>query len=453
MKPLDLMIKYKLWSVGKHGSIFDLEEKLENYLYDNARFEIIEEIKTPKLLEKYLKNFIKNEHNYKYEKRMFAYLQENLKSEKIKEIINQYSHQGLLLYWIKRNQNKTPHWDFLDYLDKNILENGIFLSYAEKSSEKIIKHAIDSTKSHTLSIAENLTINLLTLKNIKNDLKIQLLSKFKEEVRKDILNHVFDSIKNEDEKTSYWLIEEFKQDIFTHKDKTMNPLRCPYNKIMESILSNKENYDLFFEKSPLFIDTFFHKVLAFKEQNKSIENPIDATFKQFKKWRVEIPEREFNSIFFKLVNYETLDYFLAPEQGFNIEKKVISVESLLYKMNQSEEKEILPFEIFKSYIEKIYQSGFHYIERGSNLFFLDNVNSENMNYLLEHPLFNYNLNKLMHSMWTRDKELGMQFAKSIDKEIVWKYVDSLKTEERVQFELRYYEEKFDNKTKEKRLKI
>lgn len=454
MKALDVIIKHKLWSVTKNTNFSDLDKYLENYLYDNAKIEIIDEIKTKDLLEKYLQKFILNQYNYKYEKKMFSYLKENIEKEKLKEIINQHSQQGLLLYWVRRNAKKTPHFEFLEYIDQDILQNGDFLSYAEKGNEKIIKYAIECTQSPHYKITEKSTQNLLFLKNIKGELKIQLFLKFKELVRENILEYVFENIKNEDEKTTRWLIKEFSEEL-NKQDKTANPLRCPYNEVMESILNENKNYDLFFEKNILFVDNFFHKVLEFKKQNKINDNPIDVTFKQFKKWNIEIKERELNSIFFELVNYETLDYFLNPENNFNLDKKIISVESLLYKMMKAknEEKENLSNDNLKLYIEKIYQSGFHYIERGSNLFFLDNVNAENMDYLLKHPLFNYNFDKLIHSMWTRDRELGIQLANSIDKNIVWKYIDTLKKEDRVEFELLYYDEKFETKLKDKKIKI
>lgn len=452
MKHLELIIKHKLWTFAKENNSLDLVENLENYLYDTAKLNIIEEIKTPELLEKYLNKLIINEKNFKYEKKLFAYLIKNIHPEKIKEIMNRHTQEVLLLSWIKRNSEKTPYIEFLKYLDKTILENGIFLNYANESSDKIIECAIQYTKVHEIKISEKQTKNLLTLKEIKDDLKIKLLSKFKDEVKKDILEYVVDNIKNEDEKTSYWLIKEFKKEITESQKKLLTPFNCPYNKLMESILADKKNYDLFFESTTLFMDTFFYKVLSFKEKNTSIEDPIDATFKEFKKWDISFSDKEINNIFFKLVNDKSLDYFLNPSQGFNINKQ-ISVEYLLGKMIKMDEQENISGEILKKYLDKIYVSGFHIINRGSNQLFINYVNAQNMDCLLKHPLFEYKMEDLLALTWFKNKELGIQLANNIDEDIVWKYIDTLKNEEKIQFELSYFNKKFEHKTKQKKLKI
>lgn len=451
MNALDVVIKHRLWSVIKNSNLTDMDKVLEFYLYNNGKIDVIDEIKSNELLERYLEKFILNEYTYKYEKKMFSYLLNNLPSENFNKIMKKHSSDILSLQWIKRNQDKTPHFEFLNYIDKDFLENGKFLSYASKSSEKIIDFAIEINKSDQYYISDKVSINLLMSETIKGDLKIKLLSKFKSIIKENVMEYLLNNIKNEDSKVSFWILKTFSQEIKKSKDKIMNPLRCTYNQLMETILEN--NLDLFFDKKINFSDTLFMKVLDYKKEEYSFENALNQTYNQFKRWKITIEERESNSLFYKLVNYENIDNLLKPNEVLNINIKTISIDSILHKMIKAENEEDIELDKFKKILDKIYELNFKHIERTSNLLFLDYVQENNMDYLLSHPLFEYNREKLLHSMWTRDKELGIQLAHKTEKNIVWKYIDNLKKDEKIKFELMYYEEKFDNTIKEKKMKI
>lgn len=454
MKTLDLIFKHKLWAVLKMEGVLNIDKNLDFYLFSNAKIEIINEIKTEEILEKYLERLILNNQPYKFEKKMFLYLKENLSHEKFHYIINKYPTTQLLLNWTKRNNEKVNNWELLNYLDKQVLENGTYLSYANQSkNNKIIEHAININKSEEYHISDTIKVNLLLSNNIKKEYKIKLLSKFITTVRENIMEYFFDAVKNEDDITAYWLINKFKKEINSYPQKMINPLRVPYNELMEKILKEPKNYQLIFEKDLTFSDSLFKNVIEYKQSNINIKNPLEETINQFENWKIKFNERDSNILFCTFLNYDNMDYFLTPNKVFNINIQTISIESILYRLLKAEKEDHINLEKFKLYIDKIYNKNFRYFERGSNLLFLDYVNAENMEYLLHHPLFIYNLDKLLHSMWTRDKDLGIDLAHKIDKSIVWKYIDSLNKEEKIKFELKYYSEKFTTQPKEKRMKI
>lgn len=148
MKTIDIIMKYKLWSVMKHGDINDLDKSLKNHIYFNAKTAIIDEIKTDEMLEEFLHIYLITSYEYRHEKKMYDYLRENISPERFEEIVKTHNTQHLLLQWVQRNSNKKPFFKFLELFDKKELENGFLLYNVVRSeNEELIEYAINKNKS------------------------------------------------------------------------------------------------------------------------------------------------------------------------------------------------------------------------------------------------------------------------------------------------------------------
>lgn len=453
MNSIDFIIKHKLWALAKQTDMHKLEQSIEDYIYDKANFEMLEDVKTDSLLEKYVIRLINNEYEYKHERKMFNYLLENINDKKFTEIINKYSHNYLLLQWTKRN-NKNPHFDFLKIIDSNVLTNGTFLNYALGKSDKIVDHAININQSSIYKLTDKIENNLLLSSEIKGKLKIKLLTKFFNIVEKDINEYFINSISNEDEITALWFINNFKVELMKSPNKYYNFLHCTYNALMEKLSDNY--FDIVFDRNnQMFLSVFFEKVLNYKKQtNNNIDKVIlKDTFNKFNHWKITLNKNDSNSIFYKIVTVENIDFLLESNGVLNIKKDSIGVESLLYKLLENNNKTEITNIQLKSCIEKMYEHEFFYFDRGSNAIFLEYVNKENIEWLFSHKLFNYNVEKLFPGLYNISKNLALDLAKLIDKNIVWKFLETLNKQERVEFELKYYNNKYNEKETIKRLKI
>lgn len=455
MNSIDFIIKYKLWTLAKQTDVYDLEQTIENYVYNKANLDMLEDIKTEELLEKYFVRLINTEHEYKHEKKMFRYLLEQINPEKINLIKTKYSDEYLLLQWTKRNRNNL-NIEFLNLLHPDILTNGTFLYYALNGSEKLIEYAININISSTYKLTESIENDLLVSRQIKGKLKIKLLNKFIQVVKQNPHYYFLDNVENNDETTALWFVDNFKKQLDLSSDKAYNFLRCSYNAVMEKIA--QDHFDIIFDRdNQIFVSNFFEKIMHYKKQdsldNLSI-NAIEQTINTLERYNLKLNQIESNSIFCKIVTVENIDFLMCPNNVFNINKKHICIESLLYKLLHNNNPEnIINQEKLKSAIDKISEHNFSHFDRGSNALFLEYAQLDNVQWLFSHKLFSYNIEKLLPAVWSKNTILAVELAKLIDKKLVWQFVESLEKKERVMFEVNYYNDKFVEKQNVKRLKI
>lgn len=453
MNTIDLIMKHKLWSILKQNDFLDIDSCFLTYIFEHAKTKIIDEIKTESMLEDFLNRLIVNNFEYRHEKKMFNYLQKNITEEKILSIIKKQPDNFLLSQWIKRNTNKKPDFLFIKFIDKNLLEDGTFLYEAIHSrNNAMIDYAIELTASHSYIIIKDHKINLLFYKEIKNELKVKLYSKFSTVVNNNALEYLIHNIKNEDELTSNWIIEN-NYDFFNNNlKKYLNLVNLPYNGLMENLLNLKP--ELFLDKEKyMFCEGFFEKILQYKLKDEKINNPIENTCNVMRSWGIKINEMESHLILERNINYENMNYLLENKL-FTYNMKELNMEWLFNKVLTSRKKQShQDTQSIKDTCEKFISFSITIKDTESQNILQNNLTVENADYLLNSNLFTYDLEKLLNSTWKKNIDLGMKIAQKLDKDILWKYIENLTSIDKIHFELAYYNIKFDSRLKEKRLKI
>lgn len=450
MNSIKLIIKHKLWSLMKEDISTDINIKLLNYLFWSGKCTIIDEIKSKEVLQQCLKNLINNETEYKHEKKMFNYLLDNLTEQEIKEIINDSNDQFILLQWVKRNNNKNPTFNFLNLLPKNMIEEGLFLHYVEGTNNlKLINYGIEKSNTPIVKINDKYEINLLYSKEIKGSLKIKLLSKFNTLVKVNIIEIIFEEIKNQDEVVVSWLIEKYYNDINNHQNKHINILKISYNELTEKTLNKYATLFIHNEKS-LFLDNLFEKIIKYKKQKNETADAILETCDLMLDWNIKITGRESNNIINKYINYDNMEILLT-HKIFQFTKTDIISNSLFEKIYKSIENKIE--NPIYDICEKLLISNIKINKIESHYILIKHLTIKTMDYLLKSNLFNYQLEYLLNNIWKKDLDLGINIAKKIEKDTLWKYVESLSKEDKQTFEIAYYNDKFAERKKEKKLKI